>query len=274
MASGLGRFKSRCPARHRTIDADTRGAIVTDTHRAAEPEDTAGVAAAAITDTTTEFIYIGDAMCSWCWGFSATIEAIEQRFDIPIKFINGGLRPGPEARPLDDQMRSYLRRAWNRVGQVSGRPFDFGLLERDDGWMYDTELPAIAIVTMREFDDEHVLAFYHRLQRAFYAEGVDITDPMTYPPLLEEFDIDADHFMGLMAGTDMKWRAWEDFEQARAYGVTGFPALLLRAGGELAMVTKGFVPFKALEQPLVEYLGRTLGGALVEGLVCEIGGDC
>jgi putative protein-disulfide isomerase len=224
--------------------------------------------------TTTEFLYVGDAMCSWCWGFTATVERLEERFAIPFTFINGGLRPGPNGQVLDDQMRSYLRQTWERVGDVSGQPFDASILDRDDGWVYDTELPAIAIVTMRELSPDHVLALYHRLQRAFYAEATDITDPMTYESLLSDFPVDAAHFLALMAGSDMKWKAWEDFEQARAYGVTGFPALLLRAGGELATVARGFAPFDRIEQPLVEYLTTKLGETLVEGLVCAIDGDC
>jgi len=229
-----------------------------------------------VTETrTTEFIYVADAMCSWCWGFSAVVDQLEQRFTIPIKFINGGLRPGQDAQPLDDQMRSYLHQAWKHVGEASGQPFDFDALQtRSSDWLYDTELPAIAIVTMRELNDGQVLSFYRRLQRAFYAEGLDITDPMVYRDLLEEFDVDADRFLALLAGAEMKRRAWEDFEEARSLGITGFPALLLRAGGELAMVTRGFAPFDRIEKPLVEYLNAKLGETLVDGLVCEIDGDC
>lgn len=227
------------------------------------------------TEQPAEFIYVGDAMCSWCWGFTATVERIEQNFSIPIRFINGGLRPGPEAARLDDRMRQYLTTAWQRVGRASGQPFDIeALLRRGEDWVYDTELPAIAIVTMRELNDEAVLGFYHRLQRAFYAEGIDITDPLVYPDVLDGFDVDRSHFVGLMAGTDMKWKAWEDFEEARGLGIAGFPALLLRTGDQLATVTRGFVPYSRIEEPLVDYLTSRFGESLVEGLVCEVGGDC
>ncbi len=85
---------------------------------------------------TTEFIYVGDAMCSWCWGFASTVNQLERRFTIPIKFINGGLRPGPNAQPLDDDLRSYLQRAWQQVGRASGQPFDLGALQaRDPKWV-------------------------------------------------------------------------------------------------------------------------------------------
>jgi len=227
------------------------------------------------TTTTTEFIYIGDAMCSWCWGFSSTIAKLEERFTIPIRFINGGLRPGPNGQPLDDGLRSYLRRAWEHVGQASGQPFDLEALEtRNADWVYDTELPAIAIVAMRELDEHQVLTFYFRLQRAFYAEGIDITDRAVYADLVKEFDVNLDSFEKLMGAANTRLAAYEDFEEARAMGITGFPALLLRTGEEMATVTKGFAPFDKIEQPLVEYLNRKLGETLVEGLVCEIGGDC
>lgn len=227
------------------------------------------------TATTTEFTYVGDAMCSWCWGFSSTIAQLEERFTIPIRFINGGLRPGPNGQTLDDGFRSYLRQTWEHVGQASGQPFDLEALEtRNANWVYDTELPAIAIVAMRKLDEHQVLAFYRRLQQAFYAEGIDITDGAVYPELVKEFDVDPDSFEQLMGAADTRLLTYEEFEEARALGITGFPALLLRTGEELATVTKGFAPFDRIEQPLVEYLNRKLGETLVEGLVCEIGGDC
>ena len=45
------------------------------------------------------------------------------------------------------------------------------------GWVYDTELPCSAVVTVRNLNEKATLPFFARLQRAFYAERVDITDP-------------------------------------------------------------------------------------------------
>ena len=221
----------------------------------------------------THFIYVGDAMCSWCWGFAPTLEKIRSNFPIPMRLINGGLRPGPNAQLLDDRMAQFLGHHWDQVSAASGQPFDVSFLERRDGWMYDTELPARAVTTMREQRPDDALPLFFRLQQAFYADGVDITSPEAYPALLESFEVDAEAFVERMTSDEMKWAAWDDFEQARALGVSGFPALLLRVDGRPAVVTRGYAPYDRLEQPLIDFFRGQLGDDRL-GEVCSIDGVC
>lgn len=223
--------------------------------------------------TATEFIYVGDVMCSWCWGFAPTLELLSENFQIPIRLVNGGLRPGPDSEELDDRMAALLGHHWEQVAAASGQPFDRAFLERRDGWRYDTELPAMAVVTMRDLARGETLRFFSRLQRAFYAEGVDVTDPGEYSALLADFEVDAELFLERLTAADTKWAAWEDFEEARGMGVAGFPALLLRLDGRLTVVTRGFAPYDRLEGPLVDFLRDRIGDADL-GTVCSIDGVC
>ena len=220
-----------------------------------------------------EFIYVGDVMCSWCWGFAPTLERLSDNFDIPIRVVNGGLRPGPNAEPLDDRMAEFLRHHWDEVSAASGQPFDPTFLERRDGWRYDTELPAIAVTTMRAHRPDETLAFFKTLQHAFYADGVDVTDPTQYGDLVADFDVDPETFVTELATDEAKWAAWEDFEQSRALGISGFPALLLRLGDRPAIVTRGYAPYDSLEQPLVEFIREQAGSELL-GQICSIDGVC
>ncbi len=44
-----------------------------------------------------EIIYVGDPMCSWCWGISPALTELRDHFakeKIAFKVIVGGLRPG------------------------------------------------------------------------------------------------------------------------------------------------------------------------------------
>ncbi len=216
-----------------------------------------------------EFVYVGDAMCSWCWGFTPTIQGIQDRFTLPIRLINGGLRPGPNAQKLDDELRALLQHHWHQVSSVTGQPFDMSFLERNDGWIYDTELPAMAVVTAREMAPQRVLDVYERLQRAFYAEGIDITDPNEYRTLIEPFELDPDAFLATFTSESARWKAWEDFEEARSLGISGFPALLLRTNGKLALVTRGYAPLERLAPAIESYLRNELGEESAR-LICSI----
>ena len=194
-------------------------------------------------------------------------------YDIPLRVVVGGLRPGSDAEVLDDRLQEFLAHHWHQVAEASGQPFDHGFLERRDGWRYDTEVPAIAVVTMRSLDEGAVLAFHTRLQRAFYAEGVDITDPYQYRPLLDGFAADPDEFMSLLRSDEMRKAAWADFAGARSLGVSGFPALLIRDGDTHATVTRGFVPAEHLLPALSDWL-LTRYVEAGDGMFCEPGVTC
>lgn len=220
-----------------------------------------------------EFIYVGDPMCSWCWGFAPVLDRMEQVYDIPIRFVAGGLRPGPNAEVIDDGMEEMLAHHWHQVAEASGQPFDHTFLKRRDGWKYDTEVPSIATVTMRSLDEKQVLAFHARLQRAFYAEGIDVTDRSVYPDLLEGFSVDHGEFMRRFNSEEMKTATWNDFSEARSMGASGFPTLLVKDGDELGVLTRGFLPADTLLPALSDWLlGRFADQP--EGLFCEPGVTC
>lgn len=220
-----------------------------------------------------EFIYVGDPMCSWCWGFAPVLADIRTRYRIPIRTVVGGLRPGPSAEPLNDEMRGFLAHHWEQVAERSGQPFDHAGLDREEGWVYDTELPARAVVTMRDLAPDETLDFFTRLQRAYYAETVDITDRETYPALIEPFEVDAETFMERFDDEDSRRSAWGDFEEAGRLGISGFPALLLRTPDGYVVVTRGFLPFEALEPAITAWLNDRYP-AEAEGLVCSLDGAC
>jgi len=194
-------------------------------------------------------VYVGDPMCSWCWGFAPVLEALTARHGLPVDVIVGGLRPGPEAAALDDSMRDYLRGAWTQVREATGQPFDFESLERDD-WVYDTEIPAMAVVAMRRLQPELALPFFVRVQRAFYAEAVDVTLPESFPPLVAEIGADPGAFMTALTEGPAKDETWNDFALARQMGVAGFPTLFATDQQRLLQLTYGYRPLAEIEHLL------------------------
>lgn len=203
------------------------------------------------------FIYVGDVMCSWCWGFTPTLHRIEETFGLPIQVVNGGLRPGTHSRVLDDEMAGYLAQHWTKVAEASGQPFDASFLQRRDGWRFDSEMPAIAVVAMRQHREELALPFFSDIQHAFFAGGVDVTDPHQYRNLLADYPVNPADFVDNLSGREAKQAAWKDFEVARSLGISSFPALLLRLGDTIAIVTRGWRPFDQLEAPLRRYLAES-----------------
>ncbi len=209
----------------------------------------------AMTPQQAEFIYVADPMCSWCWGFSPVFEGMRREFGerFSYRLIMGGLRPGPMAQELDDHMRTYLAHHWEAVAERSGQPFNHQALERT-GWLYDTEPPARAVVTMRTVAPEREIEFFGSVQRAFYAEAVDVVDPMSYPALVEELGVEAAPFMEHFDSDEMKAATQADYRHARELGIGGFPSVVVRKGEDLALLTRGWAPLDRLVPALAGWL--------------------
>lgn len=200
-----------------------------------------------------EIIYVGDPMCSWCWGMAPVVETLSGRDDVSMRVVLGGLRPGPNAQQLDDELRRFLRAHWDKVGEVSGQPFSSRALEREN-WMYDTELPAIAVTTMRAYAPHQALRFFTRLQQAFYVEGTDITRMDEYPSLVAAYDVEPAGFVAELGTDTARARAWADFAEARELGVLGFPTLLLAVDGTLQVLSRGYASLDHFENQLTYWV--------------------
>ncbi len=188
-------------------------------------------------------VYVGDPMCSWCWGFAPVLEETVETTGVDLEVVVGGLRPGPAAEPLAGGLRRYLEREWAAIAERTGQPFDVGILE-DLGtdWVYDTETADMAVVQMRAMAPDRVLPFFFRVQSAFYAERTDVADPESYRKLVEGFGVDPGAFVEALQGDELRKLAWRDFATARRWGVAGFPTLLARRGERLGLITAGYRP--------------------------------
>lgn len=189
-------------------------------------------------------IYFADPMCSWCWGFSAVMEAIEDVWadTLPVRVIMGGLRPGV-TKAMTEPAKETLRGHWREVAEAAGVPFGPSGLDRP-GFVYDTDPAARAVVLMRRRDPTRTLAYLAALQRAFYAEGVDITDAEAQADKAAELGQDREAFAEALTAGDLREETWRDYAISRNAGVSGFPTLILgpQSDGTYLPIARGFRP--------------------------------
>lgn len=205
-----------------------------------------------------KLIYVGDPMCSWCWGFAPEIEALADDFEVEV--LVGGLRPGPSAQPLTDRMSAFLRSHWVEIAERTGQPFDTAFLDRRDGWVYDTELAAVAVVTMRAMDQPSALGYFTAIQRAFYAQGRDVTDSDVLAGLAGRFPVDLSEFKSRLASKEARQTAWADFSRARNWGISGFPALVGELTGDrLALLASGWTDAGVIRSRIGTLVGAETG---------------
>ena len=207
-----------------------------------------------------QLIYFADPMCSWCWGFSPTIQALAARFGdtLPIRLVLGGLRPGT-TEIMDDEAKQSIRGHWQHVREASGQPFDFAFFDRED-FVYDTEPACRAVVAARRLDPALALPMLARLHRAFYAGNVDVTDRAALCRLAEEVGPDRATFADIFDAEDTLDETRTDFAIAHNAGVTGFPTLIVGSHEEgYASVSRGYQPPERIEALVDAWLRQQAG---------------
>ena len=199
--------------------------------------------------------YIGDPMCSWCWGFAPVLDAIRQDFlpQIEFRLILGGLRPGPMAAPLDVHMKSYLREHWSAVEARTGQRFAWGLMQRND-FLYDTEPASRAIVTVRRLNPTQEYDYFCAVQEAFYTRSEDVTDENVLATLALTQGLDKADFLALYR--DEATETATDYRFARKMGVQGFPTLLLQRADKVYPVTHGYQTYARLKPVICDLLAE------------------
>lgn len=208
--------------------------------------------------STPHLIYFSDPMCSWCYGFSPVIEDIRRTFGraLPIRVVMGGLRPGTE-RPMTEEAKLEIADHWTHVHEATGLPFD-GSGMSAPGFIYDTDPAARAVVVARRDGEEMAAAYLTRAQRAFYAEGRDVTAPEVLADLADELGLDREPFLEAWASEAAKEETWRDYAISQRAGVTGFPTLVAgpNAEGVYGVVTRGYASGDQVVTILKDWLER------------------
>lgn len=191
--------------------------------------------------------YIGDPMCSWCWGISPTVGAVESfcaAEGIEFSITMGGLRAGG-GDPWNAAFKAFLRGEWHHIGQATGQPFGFALLEAPH-FNYDTEPACRAVATAkllqarRQLADTTALAFFTAVQRKFYVDGQDPKAVRFYASICASLALDFEEFRALFDSPEARQATQQEFVRARQWGVRSFPTLLLERDGRMEPLAQGF----------------------------------
>lgn len=196
-------------------------------------------------------IYVGDPMCSWCYGFGHELSiALAQRPRVQLEIVTGGLRAGG-TEVLDDAGKRFRLFHWAKVEAATGLPFNREALLARQGFVYDTEPVCRAVVAARTTAPQaDQLAVFRALQKAFYVDGMDTTDPDVLAGVaaqaLQAQGFAADGLRACFDAEDTRKSTREEFAQVRRWGVSSFPALLAWDGGQMVRLVDGFAKSQAL----------------------------
>ena len=196
-----------------------------------------------INNNKIHYIFVIDPMCSWCWGFHPVIERLcqEHRDVYTFSLVVGGLRT-KGAMKWDELTKAKLKDTWRQVANTTGQYFTENLFKLDY-FEYDTYPACKAIVTVRElWGDDASFEYLGKIQRAFYVDGVDITDKHNLVMFLDPDNRQSYETFYESERAEVLMR--HDFSKARSMGANAFPSVV-RIDRDGHMVCKqGFQRFE------------------------------
>lgn len=189
----------------------------------------------------TEIIYIGDPMCSWCWGISPALIKLRDHYrskEVGFRVVVGGLRPGG-GDPWNQEMKDFLREHWGHVTEKSGQPFGYELMDKED-FNYDTEPSCRAIVAAKPLVGDQEMEFFEEVQRKFYVESEDPGALLFYESICEKFNMDFSEFSQRFESEEVRYETRNEFMLNRQWGVQGYPSIVLLHRDQLFLVAHGY----------------------------------
>ena len=183
--------------------------------------------------------YIGDPMCSWCYGFSPELDQVIQHFqELPLKIIVGGLRAHGEES--FGQLSSFLEEHWKEITVKTGQLFRYQIL-KNTSMIYNTEPACRAVVTIRTLAHASEYAFFKSLQKAFYFQNEDPTALSTFTGLASSLGIEPAKFEKYYTSSVIINETERDFLLAQSLDVSGFPSLIALKDGKLHRISSGYM---------------------------------
>ncbi len=203
-----------------------------------------------------KLLYVYDALCGWCYGFSPVIREFQARHTgpdapLPLTFevLSGGMMTGNRVRPVAESM-GYIEQAYKTVEDRTGVQFGQAYLNnllREGTYLSDSQPPGQAMTLFKQHLPHRAIEFAGTLQTALYYDGIDLNQPENYGPLVVPYDLNPADFVAHLNHEAIVQTTLAEFEQVAHWGIGGFPSVILDTGTQLMIVARGYLPLDALE---------------------------
>ncbi len=202
-------------------------------------------------------IYIYDALCGWCYGFSPVMQRLEADYRDKLAFdvLSGGMVP-PEHAQLVSAKAGYIAGAYKTVKEYTGVHFGEAYLHHifhpeESPWVEESLTPAIALCLFKAGDGRAAISFASAIQKLHMAEGKDLSDGESYRALAEGLNLDGDDFIRRLGEEEWIEEARYEAALVKQLGITGFPAVVLQtAPDKFYLLAKGYTPYEDLSARL------------------------
>jgi putative protein-disulfide isomerase len=193
-----------------------------------------------------------DPLCGFCYAFEPEMQKIINEYKNKFVFdvIPGGMILGKDEGAIG-KVAPHIADGYKDLEKMSSSRFGDKFLNeilKTDTYKMSSELPSIAITIFKSMQAENTLAFAYAIQKMFYYDGVSLNDPENYRTLVNQFNLNADDFVTKLKMPIWKTLTYQAFSQAESYGVSGFPALVLKRDENENLFQNGFESYEKMKK--------------------------
>lgn len=176
-------------------------------------------------------IYVWDAYCGWCYGFSKSINTFYKKHpELSLTVLSGGLFVDNKKLPI--KSFPHIPQANKRISELTGAEFgsSYESLLSEGNFVLDSEAAAIGFSTLRSLAPELSLEFTSAIQRAFYYDGKSLSDPETYGEIATAYNLNPELAVEQFEKEETIKDVYNDFRKVQELGINSYPTLLLKRG--------------------------------------------
>ncbi|GJL83509.1 MAG: DsbA family protein [marine bacterium B5-7] len=196
--------------------------------------------------------YIVDPMCSWCYAFrpswQALIATLNEQSDeaIEVKYVMGGLAPDSD-QPMAESMRHGIANTWRQIEARTGAVFNH------DYWRLNTPrrstYPACrAVLCAGMLMDNGLVVMLEAIQNAYYTQAMNPSLIDVLCDIAGSIGLDRDEFKQYLQSDEVNDALKRDLEFARALGIGGFPSVIAARAEQYLALSNGYCDVETLNQ--------------------------
>ncbi|MFN7117010.1 MAG: DsbA family protein [Saprospiraceae bacterium] len=207
-------------------------------------------------------IYVYDALCGWCYGFSPVMQQLHEKYKDQIDFtvLSGGMVTGNRVGPIG-QVAGYISDAYKTVEEYTGVKFGEGFLNgilKEGKAIFNSVPPSIALTVFKSYQPENAVAFASALQKAIYYDGIEPQHLQAYGKYAADFGIEPKHFVFQLQQNQFIDATIEEFKQVAEWGIQGFPSVIMATPEKLYLIARGYKPFEPLDEMVQQVLAEKI----------------
>ena len=196
--------------------------------------------------------YVGDPMCSWCWGFAPVLQAVKDVLpaEIPLVYVMGGLAKDSD-EPMPQETQEYIQGQWRLVTEQTGATFNWDFWEKCEP-RRSTYPACRAVICAGLQNPDAIPELFEGIQHAYYQEARNPSDLDTLTEIAGRLSLEADRLGADVISEEAERLLQEGFNVRRSLGVREFPSLVYKRGDDQTWLVKGWASKETVFQKLEE----------------------